>query len=40
VIVVMKAHATPAEIQAIIERVEGAGFQAHRITGVERTVVA
>jgi len=36
----MKAHATPAEIQAIIERVEGAGFQAHRITGVERTVVA
>ncbi len=36
----MKAHATPAEIQAIIERVEGAGFQAHRIIGVERTVVA
>ncbi|HZY58626.1 MAG TPA: 3-deoxy-7-phosphoheptulonate synthase [Candidatus Binataceae bacterium] len=36
----MKAHATPAEIQAIVERVEQAGFQAHQITGVERTVVA
>ncbi len=36
----MKAHATPAEIQAIVERVEGAGFQAHQINGVERTVVA
>jgi 3-deoxy-7-phosphoheptulonate synthase len=40
VIVVMKAHATPAEIQAIVDRVEQAGFQAHQITGVERTVVA
>jgi 3-deoxy-7-phosphoheptulonate synthase len=36
----MKAHATPAEIQAIVERVEQAGFKAHQITGVERTVVA
>jgi 3-deoxy-7-phosphoheptulonate synthase len=36
----MKAHATPAEIHAIVERVEQAGFQAHQITGVERTVVA
>jgi 3-deoxy-7-phosphoheptulonate synthase len=36
----MKAHATPAEIQAIVERVEQAGFQAHQINGVERTVVA
>jgi len=36
----MKAHATPAEIHAIVERVEQAGFQANQITGVERTVVA
>jgi 3-deoxy-7-phosphoheptulonate synthase len=36
----MKAHATAAEIKAIVERVEQAGFQAHQITGVERTVVA
>ena len=36
----MKAHAKPAEIQAVVERVEKAGFQAHKIVGVERTVVA
>jgi len=36
----MKAHATPAEVKAVVERVEKAGFQAHQITGVERTVVA
>jgi len=36
----MKAHATPAEIAAVVERVEKAGFQAHQINGVERTVVA
>jgi 3-deoxy-7-phosphoheptulonate synthase len=36
----MKAHCTPAEIQAVVERVEKAGFQAHKIIGVERTVVA
>ncbi len=39
-IVVMKAYASPAEIQAVVERVEKAGFQAHQIVGVERTVVA
>ncbi len=39
-IVVMKAHANTAEIQAVVERVEKAGFQAHKIVGVERTVVA
>jgi 3-deoxy-7-phosphoheptulonate synthase len=36
----MKAHASPAEIQAVVEHVEKAGFQAHKIVGVERTVVA
>jgi 3-deoxy-7-phosphoheptulonate synthase len=40
VIVVMRAHATPEEIQEVVRRVEDAGFQAHRINGVERTVVA
>jgi 3-deoxy-7-phosphoheptulonate synthase len=40
VIIVMKAHATPDEIQAVVGRVEQAGFQAHKIVGVERTVVA
>jgi 3-deoxy-7-phosphoheptulonate synthase len=40
VIIVMKAHASPAEIAAVVERVERAGFQAHKIVGVERTVVA
>ncbi len=39
-IVVMKAHASPAEIAAVVQRVEEAGFQAHKIVGVERTVVA
>ncbi|HKD67543.1 MAG TPA: 3-deoxy-7-phosphoheptulonate synthase [Candidatus Binataceae bacterium] len=39
-IIVMKAHATPREIEAVVERVEKAGFQAHKIIGVERTVVA
>ena len=39
-IVVMKAHATPDQIGAVVTRVEQAGFQAHRIVGVERTVVA
>jgi 3-deoxy-7-phosphoheptulonate synthase len=36
----MKAHASPSEIAAVVERVEKAGFQAHKIVGVERTVVA
>jgi 3-deoxy-7-phosphoheptulonate synthase len=40
VIIVMKAHASPAEIATVVERVEKAGFQAHKIVGVERTVVA
>jgi 3-deoxy-7-phosphoheptulonate synthase len=40
VIVVMKAHASPAEIEAVVTRAEQAGFQAHKIIGVERTVIA
>ena len=39
-IVVMKAHATEAEIQQIVRMVEELDYRAHIIRGVERTVVA
>ena len=39
-IVVMKATATEAEIQAVIGMVEKLDYSAHVIRGVERTVVA
>lgn len=39
-IVVMKAHATEAEIQAVAKMVEELDYNAHIIRGVERTVVA
>lgn len=37
--IVMKQDATEQEIQAVIERVEGAGARAHRINGEELTVI-
>lgn len=37
--IVMKQDATEDEIQAVIERVEGAGARAHRINGEELTVI-
>lgn len=37
--IVMKQDATEEEIQAVIERVEGAGARAHRINGEELTVI-
>jgi 3-deoxy-7-phosphoheptulonate synthase len=40
VIVVMKASATEAEIQAVVGMVEKLDYSAHIIRGVERTVVA
>jgi 3-deoxy-7-phosphoheptulonate synthase len=40
VIVVMKKGVTPAEIEHMVERVEGLGLKAHVLYGVERTVVA
>jgi 3-deoxy-7-phosphoheptulonate synthase len=40
VIVVMKASATEAEIQAVIGMVEQLDYRAHVIRGIERTVVA
>jgi 3-deoxy-7-phosphoheptulonate synthase len=39
-IVVMKAHASEAEIQAVVKMVEDLDYNAHIIRGVERTVVA
>ena len=39
-IVVMKAHATEAEIQTVVRMVEELDYSAHIIRGVERTVVA
>ena len=38
-IVVMKASATEAEIQAVIGMVEKLDYTAHIIRGIERTVV-
>ncbi len=40
VIVVMKAHATEADIQNVVRMVEDLDYRAHVIVGVERTVVA
>jgi len=40
VIVVMKAHAAEAEIEAVVRMVEALDYRAHVIRGVERTVVA
>ena len=38
-IVVMKAHATEAELAAVTARVEALGYRPHVIRGVERNVV-
>jgi 3-deoxy-7-phosphoheptulonate synthase len=38
-IVVMKAHAAEAELQAVMARVEALGYRPHLIRGVERNVV-
>jgi 3-deoxy-7-phosphoheptulonate synthase len=40
VIVVMKAHATEADLHNVVRTVEELGYRAHVIVGVERTVVA
>ncbi|HXN87113.1 MAG TPA: 3-deoxy-7-phosphoheptulonate synthase [Candidatus Binataceae bacterium] len=39
-IIVMKAHATEPEIDAVVKMVEGLDYRAHIIRGIERTVVA
>ena len=39
-IVVMRRNATSAEIEHMVQRVEGLGMKAHVLNGVERTVIA
>src|SRR5215469_567110 len=39
-IVVMKRNASEAEVEHMVERVEGLGLKAHVLRGVERTVIA
>jgi len=38
-LVVMKAQATPEQIQAVCERIEQLGFRAHPLPGAERTAI-
>jgi 3-deoxy-7-phosphoheptulonate synthase len=40
VIVVMRRNASPAEVEHMVDRVEGLGLKAHVLRGVERTVIA
>jgi 3-deoxy-7-phosphoheptulonate synthase len=40
VIVVMKRNVTEAEVEHMVQRVEGLGLRAHVLRGVERTVIA
>jgi 3-deoxy-7-phosphoheptulonate synthase len=40
VIIVMRKDTTTDEVNAMVQRVEGLGFKAHVLLGVERTVVA
>ena len=39
-IVVMKAGASAADIQHMVERIEALGLKSHVIVGTERTVIA
>lgn len=38
-VIVMRHGATEEEVQQVVERLEGAGFQAHLSRGVERTII-
>src|SRR5258708_7326292 len=38
-LVVMKAHATPAEVGAVCDKIEALGYRAHSIPGAERTAI-
>jgi 3-deoxy-7-phosphoheptulonate synthase len=38
-IIVMKMSASPAEIQSVVDRVEGLGFRTHLSRGEERTII-
>ena len=38
-LVVMKAQATPEQIQAVCEHIEQLGFRAHPLPGAQRTAI-
>jgi 3-deoxy-7-phosphoheptulonate synthase len=38
-LVVMKAHATPEQVQAVCEHIEQLGFRAHALPGAQRTAI-
>jgi 3-deoxy-7-phosphoheptulonate synthase len=38
-LVVMQAHATPAEVHAVCRKIEDLGYRAHSIPGAERTAI-
>ncbi len=38
-LIVMKAQATPEEIQAVCEHIEQLGFRAHPMPGAQRTAI-
>ena len=38
-VIVMKSGSGPAEIEKVIERLTAMGFDAHRSSGAERTVI-
>ncbi len=38
-LVVMKSHATPAQVQAVCERIETLGFKPHAMPGAQRTAI-
>ncbi len=38
-LVVMRTHATPAEVRAVCEKIEALGYRSHSIPGAERTAI-
>jgi hypothetical protein len=38
-LVVMKAHATPEQVNAVCDKIESLGYRAHSIPGAERTAI-
>src|SRR6476660_6711674 len=38
-LVVMKAHATPEQVDAVCAKIESLGYRAHSIPGAERTAI-
>jgi hypothetical protein len=39
VVVILEKHATPEQVENIIKHLEGFGFQVHKSTGAERTII-